>query len=101
MTFAMRWWTLSALDGTHRDAGQAVARLDGTGPASIPPLQGRYGQANEHNGLVPRDHWLEDWEKLSITEFAKKNRWKAIGGWRSCCWTPTWWPSAPAASIGF
>lgn len=35
--------------------------------------RGRYGQANEHNGLVPRDHWLEDWEKLSITEFAKKN----------------------------
>mgnify|MGYP006871988189 CR=1 FL=1 len=23
----------------------------------------RYGKANEHNGQVPRDHWLEDWEK--------------------------------------
>lgn len=34
--------------------------------------QERYGKANEHNGLVPRDHWLEDWEKLSITDFAKK-----------------------------
>lgn len=34
--------------------------------------QDRYGQANEHNALVPRDHWLEDWEKLSIVEFAKK-----------------------------
>lgn len=32
----------------------------------------RYGKANEHNGLVPRDHWLEDWEKKSIVEFAKK-----------------------------
>lgn len=32
----------------------------------------RYGQANEHNGLVPRDHWLEDWEKRAITEFAQK-----------------------------
>lgn len=34
--------------------------------------QDRYGQANEHNGLVPRDHWLEDWEKLSLTQFAQK-----------------------------
>jgi putative transposase len=34
--------------------------------------QGRYGQANEHNGQVPRDHWLEDWEKLSIMAFARK-----------------------------
>ena len=32
----------------------------------------RYGKANEHNGKVPRDHWLEDWEKLSIIEFARK-----------------------------
>lgn len=35
--------------------------------------QGRYGQANEHNGLVPRDHWLEGWEKQAILEFAQKN----------------------------
>jgi putative transposase len=34
--------------------------------------QDRYGKANEHNGLVPRDHWLEDWEELSIVEFARK-----------------------------
>lgn len=32
----------------------------------------RYGKANEHNGKVPRDHWLEDWEKLSIVEFVRK-----------------------------
>ena len=34
--------------------------------------QDRYGKANEHNGKVPRDHWLEDWERLSIVEFARK-----------------------------
>jgi transposase InsO family protein len=34
--------------------------------------QQRYGQANEHNALVPRDHWLEDGEKLAITDFAQK-----------------------------
>jgi transposase InsO family protein len=28
--------------------------------------QQRYGQVNEHNAWVPRDHWLEDWEKQAI-----------------------------------
>jgi len=26
----------------------------------------RYGKANEHNALVPRDHWLDPWEKVAI-----------------------------------
>jgi transposase InsO family protein len=29
----------------------------------------RYGQVNEHNAWVPRDHWLEDWEKKAIVDF--------------------------------
>ena len=29
----------------------------------------RYGKANEHNGKVPRDYWLEDWEKRAILDF--------------------------------
>jgi putative transposase len=29
----------------------------------------RYGLANEHNTLVPRDWWLEDWEKKAIIKF--------------------------------
>jgi len=29
----------------------------------------RYGKANEHNHLVPRDHWLEPWEKEKILAF--------------------------------
>jgi putative transposase len=29
----------------------------------------RYGQAYEHGGWVPRDHWLEDWEKQAIIKF--------------------------------
>ncbi|MCB9795850.1 MAG: hypothetical protein H6741_24400 [Alphaproteobacteria bacterium] len=31
----------------------------------------RYGKANEHNGRIPRDHWLEDWEKARIIAYAK------------------------------
>jgi len=31
----------------------------------------RYGKANEHNALVPRDHWLEAWEQQAIVAFAR------------------------------
>jgi putative transposase len=33
----------------------------------------RYGRANEHNAWVPRDFWLEDWEKKAIVDFHLKN----------------------------
>lgn len=33
----------------------------------------RYGLANEHNALVPRDHWLGDWEKRAIVDFYGKH----------------------------
>ena len=33
----------------------------------------RYGKANEHNAWVPRDFWLEDWEKKAIVDFHLKN----------------------------
>lgn len=29
----------------------------------------RYGKANEHNGLVPRDHWIEEWERQAIVDY--------------------------------
>jgi transposase InsO family protein len=29
----------------------------------------RYGKANEHNGTVPRDHWIEEWERDRIIDF--------------------------------
>jgi putative transposase len=32
-----------------------------------------YGKVNEHNGWVPRDFWLEDWEKQAIIGFHLKN----------------------------
>jgi len=31
----------------------------------------RYGRANEHNALVPRDFWLEDSEKVAIVAYAR------------------------------
>ena len=29
----------------------------------------RYGKANEHNALVPRDHWIEEWERRAIVNY--------------------------------
>ena len=31
--------------------------------------KGRYGKANEHNGKIPRDHWIEPWERQAILDF--------------------------------
>ncbi|MCC7176055.1 MAG: IS3 family transposase [Bryobacterales bacterium] len=33
----------------------------------------RYGRVNEHNGWIPRDFWLEQWEKQAIVNFHLKN----------------------------
>ena len=29
----------------------------------------RYGKVNEHNAWIPRDHWLEDWERRAIVDY--------------------------------
>ena len=34
--------------------------------------QGRYGQVNEHNAWIPRDHWLEEEEKQAILGFQRE-----------------------------
>jgi putative transposase len=41
----------------------------GVGTSKFYTWQDRYGQANEHNGQVPRDFWLEEWEKRAILDF--------------------------------
>ena len=33
----------------------------------------RYGKVNEHNGWIPRDHWLEDSEKRTILDYYWKH----------------------------
>lgn len=33
----------------------------------------RYGKVNDHNGKIPRDYWLADWEKDLILNFQKNN----------------------------
>lgn len=35
--------------------------------------QKRYGKINEHNALIPRDFWMEDWERQAIIDYYQKN----------------------------
>jgi len=41
----------------------------GVGTSKFYTWQDRYGQANEHNGQVPRDFWLQEWEQRAILDF--------------------------------
>lgn len=42
-----------------------------------------YGKVNEHNGSIPRDHWLEQWERDLIVDFYLE---KETDGYRRCCY---------------
>jgi putative transposase len=53
---------------TELPAKQFIAWL-GIGASKFHSWRQRYGKVNEHNGKVPRDFWLEDWEKRSILDF--------------------------------
>jgi len=53
---------------TELPAKQLVAWI-GISASKFFDWRRRYGKVNEHNALVPRDHWLEDWEKQAILDF--------------------------------
>jgi transposase InsO family protein len=41
----------------------------GVGTSKFYAWRGRYGKVNEHNGKVPRDFWLEPWERDAIVAY--------------------------------
>ena len=50
-------------------AAQRIHRWIGVPEGTVYNWKQRYGKVNEHNGWIPRDHWLEDREKRAILEF--------------------------------
>lgn len=46
----------------------------GIGCSKFYDWRARYGKVNEHNAWVPRDHWLEAWEKEAIVAFYRDHR---------------------------
>ena len=50
-------------------ATQKFVRWLGVASSKFYDWRARYGKVNEHNGWVPRDFWLENWEKRAILDF--------------------------------
>ena len=64
----MRRWS----DRTKVAVDQLVRWL-GIAPSKYYDWRQRHGQVNEHNAWVPRDTWLEDWEKQAIMDFHRRH----------------------------
>jgi putative transposase len=60
----VRYWT----EKTELTA-EGVIRWLGISKGKFYSWRERYGKLNEHNGLIPRDHWLEEWERRAILSF--------------------------------
>jgi len=67
MDFVRRW-----SEKTEIGVGRFIPWL-GVTASKFYDWRQRYGCVNEHNGWVPRDFWLELWEKEAIIEFHLKN----------------------------
>ena len=67
MDFVRRW-----SEKTEIGAGRFIHWL-GVTASKFYDWRQRYGRVNEHNGWVPRDFWLEPWEKEAIIGFHLKN----------------------------
>ncbi len=63
MDFVLRWSQRTGI-GKSR-----LVRWLGIGLSKFYGRQRRYGMVNEHNRLVPRDFWLQEWEKRAIIVF--------------------------------
>ncbi len=72
--FVRRW-----SEKTEIPAGRFIAWL-GIAPSKFYSWRGRYGCVNEHNAWVPRDFWLQEWEKRPSSTFIASIRCKATGG---------------------
>lgn len=60
----MNYWTERAELSARRLLGWI-----GLGASKFHDWKRRYGKVNEHNGKIPRDWWLEDWEKRAIVDY--------------------------------
>jgi putative transposase len=61
--FVNRWQEATEMPITRFVGWLAISR------SKFFDWRNRYGKVNEHNEWIPRDHWLEDWEKRAIIEY--------------------------------
>ena len=62
----MHYWAKQTETPMSRLAGWL-----GLGRSKFYDWRTRYGLANEHNAPVPRDFWLDDWERVAIVAYAR------------------------------
>jgi len=62
-----------ALVGEDRDQRRRFIEWLEIAASKLYDWRGRYGKVNEHNGWVPRDFWLEEWESQAIIGFHLKD----------------------------
>ena len=60
----VRYWS----EGTEIPVGRFISRL-GIASSKFYDWKRRYGMINEHNSWVPRDFWLEEWEREAIVSY--------------------------------
>jgi transposase-like protein len=67
------------IDFIHRWGGQRsglsqlqIVGLIGIARSKFYDWRTRYGKVNQHNAWIPRDHWIEDWERDAIVKFAQQ-----------------------------
>ena len=60
------------MERTELSAKKFVAWL-GVATSKFYQWRERYGKVNEHNGRIPRDFWLESWERDAIVAFHDRN----------------------------
>lgn len=65
--FVRRWSQKSEIS-----AGRFIPWL-GVTASKFYSWRERYGRVNEHNGWIPRDFWLEEWEKQAIVAFHREH----------------------------
>lgn len=64
----VRYWS----ERTQLSKGRLI-HLIGVSRSKFYDWQQRYGKVNEHNHWIPRDFWLEEWEKQAIVKYFFKH----------------------------
>jgi transposase InsO family protein len=60
---------VSRWSGRTKLPAKRLVQWIGLGMSKYYDWKERYGRVNEHHQLVPRDHWLEAWEREAIVAF--------------------------------